>query len=90
MKFLSIYRKRVFMTAGAVLSSVLAVPAMAVGETFTPGSSAITKSMLDPVVNSLTGTVGVVAAAAFVLLGFGLSIVIGFRVVKGLFKTVSS
>ncbi|WP_096923690.1 hypothetical protein [Escherichia coli] len=57
---------------------------------YTPGEAVISKDMIDPVVNSILSTLGVVGTAAFLLLGFGVSLMIGFRVVKSLFKTASS
>lgn len=72
------------------LVGLSAAPAMAVGEaTFTPGSSAITKTMLDPIVTTITTTLGTIATSAFLLLGFGLSIYIGFKAIKGMFKNAT-
>ncbi|EGM8069644.1 hypothetical protein OM227_22790 [Escherichia albertii] len=65
-------------------------PVLADDVSYTPGQAVISKEMIDPVVNSIMSTLGVVGTAAFLLLGFGVSLMIGFRVVKSLFKTASS
>ncbi|EKY4874043.1 hypothetical protein ACFLBT_004818 [Escherichia coli] len=65
-------------------------PVLADEVSYTPGQAVITSDMIDPVVNSIMSTLGVVGTAAFLLLGFGVSLMIGFRVVKSLFKTASS
>ncbi|AXC65197.1 hypothetical protein DOE63_06010 [Salmonella enterica subsp. diarizonae serovar 59:z10:-] len=82
-------KKRVVVTAAASVLAVVAAPAMAVDPAFTPGSSAITLTMLDPIVKSITATIGTVSTAAFLVLGFGLSVYIGFKVIKGMFKTAA-
>ncbi|SPW34115.1 Uncharacterised protein [Edwardsiella tarda] len=75
----------------AIVLSAFSGSAMAAGDvSYTPGDAVITKSMVDPVVESIMSTLGVVGTAAFLLLGFGVSLVIGFRVVKSLFKTAST
>ena len=65
-------------------------PVLADEVSYTPGQAVITSDMIDPVVNSIMSTLGVVGTAAFLLLGFGVSLMIGFRVVKSLFKMASS
>ncbi|HBA6392292.1 TPA: hypothetical protein J2P83_004806 [Escherichia coli] len=65
-------------------------PVLADEVSYTAGEAVINKEMIDPVVNSIISTIGIVGTAAFLLLGFGLSLVIGFRVVKSLFKMASS
>ncbi|HFW4799213.1 TPA: hypothetical protein ACIBS5_004717 [Salmonella enterica subsp. diarizonae serovar 60-67:z35:-] len=82
-------KKRVVVAAAASVLAFVAVPAMADTPAFTPGSSAITSAMLDPVVKSITSTIGTVSTAAFLIMGFGLSIYIGFSVIKGMFKTAA-
>ncbi|EEE9943729.1 hypothetical protein DJ252_01900 [Salmonella enterica subsp. enterica serovar Uzaramo] len=82
-------KKRVVVAAAASVLAFVAVPAMADGVTFTPGSSAITSTMLDPVVKSITATIGTVSTAAFLVLGFGLSVYIGFSLIKAMFKTAA-
>lgn len=92
-KGMSFYQSKKTAVNGAIASVIVlsAAPAMAVGEaTFTPGSSAITKTMLDPIVNTITTTLGTIATSGFLLLGFGLSIYIGFKAIKGMFKTATS
>ncbi|HAK0380425.1 TPA: hypothetical protein H1O82_003097 [Salmonella enterica] len=82
-------KKRVVVAAAAFVLAFVAAPAMAVDPAFTPGSSAITSTMLDPIVKSITATIGTVSTAAFLVLGFGLSVYIGFKVIKGMFKTAA-
>lgn len=82
-------KKRVVVAAAASVLAFVAVPAMADDVTFTPGSSAITSTMLDPVVKSITSTIATVSTAAFLVLGFGLSVYIGFSLIKGMFKTAA-
>ncbi|EFP2198577.1 TPA: hypothetical protein N6X48_004767 [Escherichia coli] len=65
-------------------------PVLADDVSYTPGQAVISKEMIDPVVNSILSTLGVVGTAAFLLLGFGVSLMIGFRVVKSLFRMASS
>ncbi len=65
-------------------------PVLAEGVSYTPGQAVINQDMIDPVVNSIMSTLGVVGTAAFLLLGFGVSLMIGFRVVKSLFRMASS
>lgn len=65
-------------------------PVLADDVSYTPGQAVISKAMIDPVVNSILSTLGVVGTAAFLLLGFGVSLMIGFRVVKSLFRMASS
>ncbi|EIP8029116.1 TPA: hypothetical protein ACIYIT_004078 [Escherichia coli] len=65
-------------------------PVLAEGVSYTPGQAVINQDMIDPVVNSILSTLGVVGTAAFLLLGFGVSLMIGFRVVKSLFRMASS
>lgn len=65
-------------------------PVLADDVSYTPGQAVISKEMIDPVVNSIMSTLGVVGTAAFLLLGFGVSLMIGFRVVKSLFRMASS
>ena len=65
-------------------------PVLADDVSYTPGQAVISKAMIDPVLNSILSTLGVVGTAAFLLLGFGVSLMIGFRVVKSLFRMASS
>lgn len=83
-------KRSVVATAASVLA-ISAAPAMAADPvpTFTPGSSAITTAMVDPIVKSITATIGTVSTAAFLIMGFGLSVYIGFKVIKGMFKTAA-
>lgn len=77
--------------SSSLLVAIFSGSAMAAGDvSYTPGEAVITKAMVDPVVESIMSTLGVVGTAAFLLLGFGVSLMIGFRVVKSLFKTASS
>ncbi|ECX5672298.1 hypothetical protein AA206_01275 [Salmonella enterica subsp. enterica serovar Newport] len=90
-KALAFYRnkKRVVLSALASVAAVSAAPAMAADPAFTPGSSAITSTMLDPIVKSITATIGTVSTSAFLVMGFGLSVYIGFKIIKGMFKTAA-
>ncbi|EIP3426435.1 hypothetical protein LSE82_005317 [Salmonella enterica] len=82
-------KKRVVLSALVSVAAVSAAPAMADDYAFTPGSSAITSTMLDPIVKSITATIGTVSTSAFLVMGFGLSVYIGFKIIKGLFKTAA-
>ncbi|EAA4683772.1 hypothetical protein I4T90_002116 [Salmonella enterica subsp. enterica serovar Panama] len=83
-------KKRVVLMSLASLGVIAVAPAaMAAEPTFTPGSSAITSAMLQPVVDSITSTIGTVSTSAFLVLGFGLSVYIGFKIIKGMFKTAA-
>ncbi|EHH2969672.1 hypothetical protein RN068_001776 [Salmonella enterica] len=82
-------KKRLVVTAAASVLVFAAAPAMAVDPAFTPGSSAITSTMLDPIVKSITATIGTVSTSAFLVMGFGLSVYIGFKIIKGMFKTAA-
>lgn len=91
-KAVAFYRnkKRVVLSALASVAAVSAAPAMAAdAPAFTPGSSAITSTMLDPIVKSITATIGTVSTSAFLVMGFGLSVYIGFKIIKGMFKTAA-
>ncbi|EBU7353390.1 hypothetical protein DK080_03525 [Salmonella enterica subsp. enterica serovar Poona] len=91
-KAVAFYRnkKRVVLSALALVAAVSAAPAMAAdAPAFTPGSSAITSTMLDPIVKSITATIGTVSTSAFLVMGFGLSVYIGFKIIKGMFKTAA-
>lgn len=90
-KAVAFYRnkKRVVLSALVSVAAVLAAPAMAADPAFTPGSSAITSTMLDPIVKSITATIGTVSTSAFLVMGFGLSVYIGFKIIKGMFKTAA-
>lgn len=91
-KVVSFYqeKKRVAVMALASVGLAVAAPAaMAADPAFTPGTSAITSTMLDPVVKSITSTIGTVSTAAFLIMGFGLSVYIGFSIIKGMFKTAA-
>ncbi len=80
--------KKPLVTASSLM--LASEPVLADEVSYTPGQAVITSDMIDPVVNSIMSTLGVVGTAAFLLLGFGVSLMIGFRVVKSLFKTASS
>lgn len=83
-------KKRVVLAAAASVLAISAAPAMAADPAFTPGSSAITSTMLDPIVQSITATIGTVSTAAFLIMGFGLSVYIGLKIIKGMFKTAAN